>query len=467
MAAALAAGLAWGTFNAPAGGEPLFLSLLFAIGAAVAIGAPLILTGERVLETARVDLLPFPPFDRWMLRTLFGNPLRTLVVAIVLVWSAATFGSSAGGAGASWLHVAQAAAWLFLAVTLSQLLEDVIRYRRDVVLHQLLFFAALAVWPLALDFLGEPANFVPPPAWARGPVEGLLLGASGPPAVKALALTLPLLLGALLVRADAVFVRRASSKQLPPAAGVAWTGWVARALARPFGGDASLVKELLVPLRFLFLRMSLVFVFLVVAAALVFGIPYLMLSIVFWWQPLSTNALGPDLEGGTTRYQLLGWSPRGVLLRRTAAIVLFTLAIAFLAGALCAALGIARRPTIGPDAWAAYPIAFAYSLSLVPLWAMAGERYSLRFSDPLEMHTLLPERKRSGGARAVLVLLAGWLGVSLLMVAVLGLLYVASVPLTPGIALEDRLTLIVLSGAAVNIFLYTAHIRRFRPVWHV
>jgi len=467
MATALAAGLAWGTLNAPAGGEPLFLSLLFGIGAAVAIGAPLILTGERVLETARVDLLPFPPFDRWLLRTLFGNPLRTLVVAIVLLWSAATFGSAAGGPGASWVHVAQAAAWLFLAVTLSQLLEDVIRHRRAVVLHQLLFFAALATWPLALDFLAEPANFVPPPAWARGPVEGFLLGAPGPAAVTALAFALPLLLGALLVRADAAFVRRASSKPLPPAAGVAWTGWVARVLARPFGGDASLVKELLVPLRFLFLRMSLVFVFLVVVAALVFGIPYLMLSIVFWWQPLSTNALGPDLEGGTTRYQLLGWSPHGILLRRTAVIPVFTLTIAILAVALCVALGIARRPAIGPDAWAAYPITFAYSLSLVALWASVGERYSLRFSDPLEMQTLLPERKRSGGARAVLVLLAGWLGVSLLMVALLGLLYVASVPLTPGMALETRLAFVVMAGSAANVLIYAAHLHRFRPAWNV
>jgi hypothetical protein len=199
----------------------------------------------------------------------------------------------------------------------------------------------------------------------------------------------------------------------------------------------------------------------------VFGIPYLMLSIVFWWQPLSTNALGPDLEGGTTRYQLLGWSPRGVLLRRTAAIAVFTVAIALLAGALCAALGIARRPTIGPDGWGAYPIAFAYSLSLVALWAMVGERYSLRFSDPLEMQTLLPERKRSGGARAVLVLLAGWLGVSLLLGSILALLYAASVTLTPGIALDTRLALVVLSGAAVNVLLYTAHLHRFRPVWNV
>jgi hypothetical protein len=465
LAVGLAAALAVGAAHAPAGGESLYLTLLLAVGLAAVIGAPLILTGERVLGTERMSLLPLSPLSRWLLEAVFGNPLRTLIVGVVAIWAVAAFGVLPRNGIHSVLHVLQAFSWLVAATTLSQLLEDVIRHSRSVVVHQLLFFAGLATWPLALDYLGDETNFVPPPGWTAGPLGIVLLGGTGPLIHEVAALAVPWLLVGLLVQLDRHVVRDAISRPAPPPASVRWTAGIASLLGAPFRSDPALIKELLVPLRFLFIRMSIVFVALIVVASLVFGLPLLLLSIVFWWQPLSTNALGPDLEGGTTRYSLVGWTPRGILIRRTASMAILSVVIGVVTALVCVLLGVVQPPTMGPGGYASYPIVFTYSISLIGIWGIAGERYSMRYSDPLEMHTLLPERKRSGGAVAVILLMVMWSGAVLLALACLAASYLVLLPLVGEMPLDDRVRPVLLMAAGANVVAYLVHLRRFTPEW--
>jgi hypothetical protein len=465
LAVSLAAALTVGTLHAPVGGEPLYLTVLFAVALAAIVGAPLILTGERVLGTERVGLLPLSPWSRWLLTAVFGNPFRTLIIAVVAAWAIVTLGSRSGGAPLVLIQVLQALSWLVAAAILSQLLEDIIRHSRSVVLHQLLFFAGLASWPLFLDFVRNESNFVPPAAWTAGPLGALLLGSSAPLHQEIGVVSIPLVLAALLVELDRRFVRVAIVRPAAPPASVRWTARIASLLGVPFRGDPAMTKELLVPLRFLFIRMSMVFVALIVVAALVFGLPLLLLSVVFWWQPLSTNALGPDLEGGTTRYSLIGWTPRGILVRRTAAMAILSLAVGAVAAIVCLVLGVVERPTVGPDGYLSYPIVFSYSVSLIAVWAIAGERYSLRFSDPLEMHTLLPERKRSGGAGAVVLLVLMWSGAALLALIALAGSYLVLLPLLGVVPLMDRVLPVLMMGVGANVLLYLLHLRYFTPAW--
>jgi hypothetical protein len=245
--------------------------------------------------------------------------------------------------------------------------------------------------------------------------------------------------------------------------GVGGTAKVAAALAAPERRDPRLVKELLVPLRFLFHRMSIVFIGLTAVGAFALGLPYLLLGIVFWWQPLSANAAGPDVGGGTLRYALLGWRPRDVLPRRTLAITIHTVAVVAAAAVLCAALGWIEEPVVGPGGRWIYPPVFVYAVSLGFLWAVAGDRYSLRYPDFIEMHTLFPERKKSAGADAVVLLLAMWIAVTVTAGLVVGTLFLALSFLS--LAAGTHLGLALLGAATTNLILYAAHLRGFRGEW--
>jgi hypothetical protein len=463
ISAAAAAALVAGTMAAPAGGEPAYLTVVLVLGCGAVVFAPLILTGHGVLGSRRLDLLPLSATARWSLRLALSNPLRSLLAAALLLWGIAVALARAASPLLAPLHALHVAAWVVAALAFSQLLEDVIRHRRAVAVHQLAFLLALASWPILFEYLRDERNFVPLPGWARGPLAPFLVASPSAPAPQLLALGAPLLLIGSFLALDRWFLRHHASRPAAAPTSARWTAAVARALALPAARDPLLVKELLVPLRFLFLRMSLVFVALSAAAAFVWGIPYLLLSLAFWWQPLSTNGLGPDVGDGEIRYQLIGYSRARVLRRRLLALVVTTAAVVAGVAVVCGLAGWIAPPTVGPRSLIMYPLVFAYSLSMLPLWAVAGDRYSLRYPDRLEMQTLLPERQRSGGAGAVILLLVMWFAVLLGALASLGLGFaivrvVAHAPL--GIA---GIAAAVALSAGGNLGAYAVHARSWKP----
>jgi hypothetical protein len=463
VVALVLAGLSQGARVAPAGGEALYLSVLFLLGGLLVVLAPVLYPGQSVLGSRRFDLLPLPR-SFWLARLAFSQPLRGALALVLFLWGAVALGAR-GGPGAWALQTLQLAAWTAAVVALAQLVDDVIRYRRSVVIHQAVLFAALGLWPLILDYLREPGHFVPGPAWARGPAGALLLGSRQAPAAEAAALALAALLALGLFRLDGWLVARDAVHSPPPPRTVGGTARLARLAARLApAAPAAFAKEVLVLLRFLFLRATLVFLLLFAVSAFVFGIPWLLLSIPFWWQSLSSNLLGPDLRGGgDVRHALAGWSRKRVMVMRLAAMLLVTVVSVGVVALVFWAAGWIRPPQAGPPGLLMYPLAFGYGLSLALLWAVFGDRYSLRFPDPLDMRTLLPERRGSARAAALVLMLLSWLGSLVVAGGVLLAAFAAAHVLAPDLGTAGRIAVAFGIGAAAHLLLYLVHLRHFEP----
>jgi len=459
MGLGLAITLGSATRTAPVGGESLYFALLFLLAVGAIVASPLILTTDSFFLSPRMHLLPMPPIARWVSRLLLSNSLRSILTLVVLVWGSTIVLRTLPMGSEAAARLIYLVGCLSAALALSQLVENVIRHRRALILHQLVFLIGLAFWPVVVEFLRTPANFTPPPDWATGPFSLAFPTAPAPGlAIIAIAAT-PFLLCALLVRTDLWFLARFATRPNTPPSNVRWTAWIAGALT-PISRDGSLLfKELLIPLRFLFLRMILVFIVLTAVGAAVAGTPFLLLAIPFWWQPLSTNALGPDVQDGETRYALLGMRIASVLRWRLLATVVLSAVVISITLLLTAATGNLAIPRIGPPDRLMYLAALIYSLSTLPLWAVAGDRYSLRFSDKLEMHTLLPERTRSGGAPALIFLFLMWVGVISAMGLLLLLAGGAVFLMAPGPIDSARALGIAVLAAILNVVVYAIHSR--------
>jgi hypothetical protein len=461
LGAGLAVFLIMGTFTRQAGGEPLYLTLLLLLCAGVIVAAPLLLRGPSPFSSTRIRLLPVAPLPLWMLRIAFANPLRSFLALVVLGWATLLPARLQLQPVTSLLLLLQVAAVITVAGAASQLLEDAIEQGRAVVLHQLAFLGALASWPLVLDYLRVTENFNPAPSWTVGPAGSLLLGAGGWWPLRLGSALALLAAGAALFKLDRWVLARYSARPSPPPASVRWTGWMSRRLTAPFGGNWMLRRALLVPLRFLFLRMTMVFLALTTAASFLWGMPYLLLALPFWWQPLSTNALGPDVGSGDRRLHLMGSGATTTLRYRTPASLLLTTLVAATVALGFGLAGSIRVPVVGPESRAAYLIVFLYALTLTALMDTAGDRYSTRYPDHLAMGTLLPERSRSAGAAAITLLFVMWSVVVLLAAAVamagFGLAHLLSAPTSP----TTTLSIVLLVGGAGNLVLYFLHRRMY------
>ena len=455
---------AWLTASPPpAAGLPLYHTTILALLLVGVVFAPLLLSAENVIASRRMQLLPISPALLRVARLVLGNSLRALFALLLLVWGlvVAVIHRSPP------LAIVQLFGWLLLGLSLSQLLEDLIRHGRAVVLHQLLFLGAVASWPLLYERLRDHSNFAPPPAWSTGAVYPFLFGSrGGAPAELAVCLGL-FALAALTAAIDGWFMQRQATRAPGGAAGAGWTGGVVRWVAAPLGGSAALRKELLILLRFLFFRATLVMVAGSVAAAFVLANPYLLLILPFWWQSLASNALAPDVGSGELRYHLLGLSPRQVLPVRLAAQIVATVAIALIVSAGFAAAGALAAPHFGPQTRWMYPLALVYAISLILLAAAPGDRYSLRYPDPIDMNTLLPERRHGSSAGAMLLIVGIWgvIGV----VATVGLVvavFLARLVFGPTLGFGG-IAMAAILGAAFNASIYSMHLRYFRPAAHV
>lgn len=448
--------------NAPPGGESFYLTVVFVFASAGIIGAPLVISAESIFSSTRLAILPVRPLTRTLTRLGLGNPFRTAFSLFVLGWSVGVVLAGTSSASVASAELFRICGWLFLTNALSQLLESVIRLRRSFILHQLVFIIGLALWPLVFEFLQDPSNFVPPPEWATGSAGEALFPATGNAAVVFMIGGFFCVTGAFVLVLENAFLGRYGSQAVSEPASTGWTASIARALAG--GGSASilLVKELLVPLRFLFLRMTLIFIALSTAAALSWGVPFLLIGLPFWWQPLSTNALGPDVGGGETRYALIGIPIHRILYRRLLAMVLLTISVVVPTTLIVALGGLIVPPRVEPASPVAYPAAFIYGLSLMPLWAVLGDRYSLRFPDSLEMHTLLPERTRSARALAVITLFGLWFVVLAMAAVAIAIATLIVILILPGAEGLPRILLIASIAAAIHIGTYFVHQRTIR-----
>ncbi len=445
----------------PAEGQPLYHTAILLLLMVGVVFAPLLLSAENVIASQRMQLLPIPPALARLARLVLGNSLRSLFGLLLVVWGCAVLIAYRLPA----VEAFQLFAWLLLGLALSQFLEDVVRHGRAVVIHQILFLIAVASWPLLYDTLRNHDNFAPAPEWSTGALHPLLFGSRASTGAELGIAVLVAALAVTVIMVDARYLRRASE----PAEGnssAAWTAALAGGIAALAGGGVALRKELLVLLRFLFLRATLVLAAITVAAAFFLANPYLLLLLPVWWQSLATNALAPDVGSGELRYHLLGQSPREVLPPRLAAQLLATAAIALAAGIPTVAFLGVPLPTLGtPTRWM-YPLLFVYALSLMLVTAIVADRYSLRYPDPLEMGTLLPERQRGTSAAAILLVIGIWWFI--IIVAAAGLALAALLvraALGPPLG-TGGIALVAILGASFNAGLYLLHLRHYFPRAH-
>ena len=401
--------LGYFTARAPAGGEALYGSVLWGIGIIALSLLPLLFPGESVLATPRFHLLPISTGRLWLLRLLFANPLRTALALALLLWGVAAVLAWELSPIAALLETTQLVGATVAAAVVAQIVEEVLRRHSSVFLYQIVLLVGVASWPPLVDFLRDRSQFVPPPAWASGTAAPLLLGGGAALSEEVVFAALAIgAAGAALLIGQALLARWARTPApLPRVPRV--TGPTARAVGRLVPrAPAAFTKEIALLLRFVFVRIALVFSALWSAGAVLTAMPWLLLSLPLWWQPLCTNLLGPDLPDGIQRYRLTGMPLRRVLVLRHAAVVFLATTIAVGSALLAAAFGGLPLPDTGPPTRWMYPVALLYGVSLILLLTLSGDRYGLRFRDPIGMRVLIPTRTGSGGAEAGLLLLLAW-----------------------------------------------------------
>ncbi len=451
--------LTFGWRSAPAGGQPLYLTILLLLATGAIVGSPLILSTESFLSSSRLALLPLSGVARSVARLLLGNSLRVVLAVVTFGWGAFAIAFTSTDGPALTARLLHLSAWIALAMILSLIIEDYIRLRRGVIVHQLIFLTGLSLWPLLIEYLRDESNFVPGPVWAAGAGSTVLF--TGPASVaQQLALAaLFLAIAFLLLGADERLVTRYSGRAPRPPSSARWTAAIARSLAGRRSEFSPLFKELLIPLRFIFLRMTLVFIALSAVAAFALGLPPLLLSIPFWWQSLSTNLLGPDVGDGELRYSLVGIPAARMFRWRLLAMVVLSIVVVALVATVAVVTGWAIMPRVGPASPLAYLAASIYGISLLPLWSIGGDRYSVRYADGLEMHTLLPDRTRSGGAGAVVILLILWAGTFAIAAALVAVAAAVVLLISPGPLDAGRLLAIASMASIANIAAYLIHTR--------
>jgi hypothetical protein len=434
----------------------LYLSVALAIGLAAMIAAPLLLSTETVFSSSRLALLPISRRARSAARIPLGNPLRAMLVVVVTIWGAGMVIWRAAEWPVAVAQTIQFAALVTAALTLSLAIEDAIRLRRAVAVHQIVFLLGVIAWPVVIQLLFEPGRLVPAPEWARGPAAVVLLTGGGSPAASLAVAAGWFAIAAAVLTLHRRVVLDAEGRPAAPPSGVRWTAFAARVLAGP-SRDSRLRRELLIPPRFLFLRLCLVFIGLASLAALVTGQPLGLLSLAFWWLPLSTNLLGPDSPDGVSRYALMGRPVTWTFRPRLVAMCILSATIFAVVATVAVLAGWAIPPVVGPPSPLSYLAAALFGISLLPLWAIGGDRYSLRFSDPLEMRTLLPERRRSAGAIAGILLVCVWFVTAIVAAAIAGIALFAVHMLVPGPLSGGKLLGAAALAAIVNVSLHRIH----------
>ncbi|HEX8430453.1 MAG TPA: hypothetical protein VF625_04165 [Longimicrobium sp.] len=364
------------TVRIPPAARPGALSLLFASALAVALFGTLRLPGAGVLGALRFDLLPIPPFQRFLLRPLFGNPFRLSLSLAALAWGLVAVALTTRGALASLLDAAQLVAWTAAGLVAAEIVEGELRGRPSPVLAlavnlasgaALVAFSAFdRVWRMARA--GEAR--LPEPLAALAVGGGASLAWEAGAVLAALALV-PVLLW--------VGSARGEHPRLPRG-GRPWPfltnapSRVARLLAprAPY----ALARELALSLRLTTLYPGYFLLLICAASAFSAGNPALIAAGFLFWLPTVFNLLGPDASmGGLARLALVPVSPRRVFAIRHTAQLIVALCVTAAALALVTVL---RGPRPLEGGAAPYLVSLSYGATLFLLFTVAGDRISRR-----------------------------------------------------------------------------------------
>jgi hypothetical protein len=403
--------LGYHLLSAPRGSGGEYLSGLLGGSLVTALFFPVILRSADVLSSARFRILPVTPKTFFLLQLLLGNPLRTLLTAIVLCWG--VVGLVIGRASAVVLaaEIVQLMAGMLTGVMAVQTAESLCRrfapgffYLLSLFLgwmgFQVVLFYGDAYADLAIHGLAASADN--PRAW-------LLLGEGGTASAEIL-LALALL-GACVaaVRLAWSVVERGDRPTSPsrvPRLGRA-VSWLAAGVSP--GSPASFGKELALALRLSGSRALLSIAFGTAVFAFLAEVPLFLPVGFLGLVTLSHNLLGADLPlGGDLRYRLLPGSVRGLFWRRHAALALVALVCVVGAAALVAGVtGRGFHLLTGV-------IALAFGMSLFAVSTVPGDRVSIRAPKALGLRAVFLE----GGFVAT----AAWVSILVLYSAVLAVL---------------------------------------------
>lgn len=458
-AAALWLLLGFRVLRLPAADAAVHGTVLFAGALLVALFLPSQLRGESPLAATRWTLLPYTPRLLWLLRPLFGDPLRLLLVVPVATWGVVWVMRLGLSPARSALEAVQLLGWTAVGTVVAEVGDELLRRRvsLSLLLGQIVLFAVGL--NVLLQGPGETAGL-----WGGARTEegwaALLLGASAPLRWEAVGAAAAVAISAALLLAGAAAAERWARTPPPVRHHRTWRRSVA-AVGRVFAprAPASLAKEVAALVRIPVLRLDFVLVAVLAAVAVHSGAPSLLAGCFGLWFAFSFNLLGPDVPGGgTERLQLLPVPLARTLALRHGAVLLCSGLAVGVAVLATATLGgqLTTASTSGLLAGVAW---FGYGASLFLLTTLPGDRLSLRNPRPFRVHFVLEERTAAGGiGEGLRVLFALILTVGVGAVT-LALAAVSLDVLLPALPEPARLPTAALLAALLHGLVYGLHLR--------
>ncbi|MEO7086733.1 MAG: hypothetical protein ABI442_09505 [Gemmatimonadaceae bacterium] len=379
-------------------------------------------------------------------RVLFGNPLRTLATACVIIWGSTV----AIAAGHGVLSASLDLAYLLAAVAGVVVFDEWCHGGRTsghawwtTALGT--GFVALVLW--AMWLFESPTHREPQ---VPGIVAGALFTASTSASRIAWIAIAWLSVGALAwaARRDA----RTNTRAIAAGRSRPNRGGDARALdpikIRRFAFVSSVAPwlpcEVAILSRFAYGRLGLFIAFVVASVAFLRDAPAALAFITIGWLGAMHNLFGVDLPNGAVlRHTLAGVGDRRVMHQRHVTMTAATIvvAIATIGAFLAASVVVPALPT--PARLAPYAMSLAYGVSVYFLFTVESDYISLRYPRPVYRQlsrTLSPEH--AGSASASLAILAAWSA----MLAVAVVIVVISARITEPWRTLGDLTLPVATG---------------------
>ena len=447
------------TLNLP-DASPGLLTLLFAAALGVALFLSVQIRGENILASPRIALLPFAPRALFLLRPVFGNPLRVLLIVSALAWG--LLGMVQLEAASQVIETLQLLGWILVGVAAIEIAEDVLRRRASL----LVYGATVLGFAVAVTVLAGLQDYIP---WAEALQQrlqgsgwqALLVGSTAP--LKAEVGVVFILAGTsiMLLRTGQQLAERWERSGPPAESRGQFAGLLPRVARRVVpSAPASFTKELALTLRVVLLRINYLWIPVVVGIAFYGGVPFLFAAMFGYWIGLSYNLLGPDVpRGGLVRYQLLPAPLSRTLAYRHGAIVLVSVALAIGLILLAGAAGIWRLPASGPATRLAYPLWLLYGTSLFLLFVVTGDRISRRFPRRIAVRNLLEEGSPAGGWKEGVATLFAMGATAAIAALVLGVW--SAVPFSSDSG--TRLLVALPFAALTHGLIYRAHLRRRTP----
>jgi hypothetical protein len=405
----------------------VYVTLLTASALGTALLLPLYLRAGSIFDSRRFDLLPIPPFLIFVLRPIFGNPLRLLLTASVLVWCSVGLAQVAPTPLRAALAILQLVGLVLCGTIAVEILEDLLRRWSSMVLSLLVLcagFVALVVFGTMsrIRVVLSKETLVLPPA-----VTAALLRQTDKPIVsELLAAIVPFVVAAFLLALAKAITDGIAAR--PPRERAVYTLTspvaVVAGILNP-RSPGSFGKELAVTLRILTFWPCHVWVLVAGFLAATSGTPSVLAASFFLWSAAAYNLLGPDVPmGGLARYSLLPGRIDTVLRRRHAAVVVTALGVTLVG--LCTAAALhGRLPGETYLVAAGYLGWLLYAASTFLLSTVTGDWFSMRQPRGISVRSLMQRASGAGTASMGLTLFVAYFGTYVLS-GIIALLWLAA-----------------------------------------